>query len=524
VSEFVRLGLTELVMEQAGADGNFPITPEMVAAGNYPQSSMGLTAIIGGKKNASPRAAAVGPDAIAAQGTPQAPQFQQALMDRVGSLEIDAVSYLQLKRALQQANLGNMWPLADVEDLILTHPIIAGIVDQRIAGLNSVPREVTAADDSPEATRYADEFKAEIDGPDSSWPMFERTCTLLRICGGGLIEILWRLDGTRWKIAGFVPVPRQRFRFDPETGAPGFAPNKYNLYGIPTAMFRPGTFATIVVDERLMDFGKRGVLRSLINAWWALVNVGGQWQQRLERYGVPPLDVSSDDPEERERAKEEARTFGASSVFVHGTGTTILPLSLPVTRGQLGTEQSEFEASRARWVAIRLLGAEQTVSVSSSDGSQESAGLHKAIRQDILMGDAEMASFVGRRDVAVAWMIQNYGIEKAYLAPKIEYLFPQPTNVTMELANIDAALNLGFDRATDEAYEAIGWRKPADGEQTIGAERKKVQEEQAQRQADQQIAIAKAQPQPAAKPGAPKPATNKKKAAGNISSFPGRNA
>lgn len=413
------------------------------------------------------------------------PYFKQSLLDRQTDIRIDNLTGETIRAALRQSTLGYMRRQADVEDLMYaSNPILAGILDQRAAGLNGIEKEIQPADDSPEAAKYADEFRAEIARPESSWALFERSCTFLKIMGGGLIEPLWKQDVDGWHLAGFVPTPRQRTRFNYQTGEIGFAYNPFDLQGFGVSLFPPGTFIAITPDERIMDFGKRGAMRSVITGWFGCTNVGGWWQQDLERWNSPIIDFASDNAADITIAKAEGPSLGANGVIIHSKQTDVKPLEKG-RQSAVGAPQKEFEDSRQRHWAIRFLGAEQTVAVSQGDGSQASVGTHADIRKDIIMGDAELVEFVGRRDVAVPWVVRNYGPAAASKAPIVRYEFDEPVDVGVEAANIDAELGLGLDMTEDEAYARIGRTKPAAGTRTMLQARKERQAEVAAQMAVQ---------------------------------------
>jgi hypothetical protein len=398
------------------------------------------------------------------------PQFRQTRADRVNTLDVTDVSASRIVAALRMARLGYLKGLGDLEDVMYSSgPVLPGILEQRCAGINDVSKEILPGDDSPEAAIYAEEFKREIERPEASWALFERECVYLKLCGGGLLENLWSLDvGSSWHIAGFKPIPRQRTRFNPETGEIGFAYNIYDLYGFGVSTFLPGTWSAVVVDERIMDFGKRGALRSVIKDWWDTINVGDWYNAGLERWGIPIIDVATDDPIDRAAAIENGPTMGADGVIVHSLEKTKLTaFQKAPDRSAIGSVHREFEESRrGRW-AIRFCGAEQTVSVTDGQGSQQSAGLQGDMRLQIVKGDAELVQFVGRRDVAVPWVVRNYGPAAASKAPVIRYQFEEEIDVGTVLTNIQQAEDRGMDIAVVDAYEAIGFRKPEPGEKTL---------------------------------------------------------
>ena len=395
-------------------------------------------------------------------------QYRPSQADRLSIYRIGDVSIDGIGAAFSQAALGYMAPMADLEDLALTHPILRGIFEQRVAGLSQVPREIVAASDSPLATRMAEELAADVERGRAAFREFEKAYTRLKLRGGGLIEPLWSFRDRRWSLAGFSAVPRQRLRFDRDSGEMAFAADRWSWQARPVSSYEPGTWIVVEPDSGVPDFGKRGDLRACINDWFGVINVSGNYLQYLERFGVPMVDIASDDQKERDSGREMLDTFAASGGIVHRfTNSTVKFQDAARTAGASGSVHREFEDSRRRNWSIALLGADQTVAVSNGDGSQQSIGVHSDVRLDKVQDDAQalMADF--DRWVAEQWAIRNYGPNAADEAPHLAYQFLEEVDEAGVIANIKAAEEIGVEVSEDDAYARLRWQKPATGTKTL---------------------------------------------------------
>lgn len=409
------------------------------------------------------------PEPVARTEAAEAPrQYRSKETDRYSIYNIRDVTIDAVASAYTQASQGYLAPLADVEDLALTHPILRGIFEQRVAGLSQVPREIVAGGASPTAVRMAEELSADIETGRAAFREFEKAYTRARLRGGGLVELVWRFEAGRWHISEFVAVPRQRVRFDRESGEVAFADNRWSWQARGVSSYAPGTWVVVAPDAAVPDFSKRGELRACLNDWYGLIEVSGYYLQYIERCGVPLIDFATDDPKEREAEREIIENFGASGGIVHKfTNSTVKFQDGARTSGTSGSVHREFEDSRRRIWSIALLGADQTVAVSNGDGSQQSAGVHSEVRLDKVQDDAQalMADFDCY--VAVQWAVRNYGPSAAAEAPHLVYQFLGEIDEANVIANIKAAEEIGVDVAEDDAYARLRWQKPAPGTRTL---------------------------------------------------------
>src|SRR5205085_4145488 len=115
--------------------------------------------------------------------------------------------------------------------------------------------------------------------------------------------------------------------------------------------------------------------------------IGSIWVGAVERWQSPMLHIATDNPDDKETAKANADTIGSQAVLVTGLDSTkITPIVGMPTKD---SPAESFEQRCQRRAAIAILGAEQTVSVSQGDGSQQSVDAQANIREDFLFADLE---------------------------------------------------------------------------------------------------------------------------------------
>jgi hypothetical protein len=393
--------------------------------------------------------------------------YRPTAQDRNPVFSVQDISIDAIKQAQRQATQGYLSPLADIEELALTHPVLGGIFEQRVSGLSQVPRDVVAGGDSPRAARMAEEFKADITQGAAAFREFEREYMRARLRGGALIEPVWSFTNGRWHVSEFVVVPRQFVRFDADTGEMAYASGRYAFRGTPVSAYPPGTWIVCQPDRSILDFAKRGELRRCLNDWYGAIENDGQRRQYNERFGVPFVDFASDNAQERELAQSMMENFGSTGGLVHRLTGSALKFSDGARLTGGGSLHHEVAVDcRSNW-SIALLGAEQTVAVSNGDGSQQSASMHADIRLDKIQGDAQDFMADVDRYVAVQWAIRNYGPAAAAEAPHLVYQFLDEIDEAAVIANIEAAETIGVEVGEDDAYARLRWQKPAVGTRTL---------------------------------------------------------
>ncbi|TFH19574.1 MAG: hypothetical protein E4H03_13635, partial [Myxococcales bacterium] len=131
-------------------------------------------------------------------------------------LRLDQVTHSTIQTALSRASQGAMRELADIYDIMLTNPILGGIVEQRQSGsrrlilgalspqgakltLGSVLLvKVRPANDTPRAAAIAEEIAEALDDQDAPLGDLIESGLRHKYGFGGATEVLWRFAGGRW--------------------------------------------------------------------------------------------------------------------------------------------------------------------------------------------------------------------------------------------------------------------------------------------------------------------------------------
>jgi hypothetical protein len=443
--------------------------------------------------------------------------YRQTSQDRSGRLRAERVSAHTINAAFASATNGQMRQLADLIDLMLANPTNGGVVGQRISGAvrfilealsphgtkltdGSVLRAQLKPVDSANLAKPAQdlaalivaETKEAMQDQDAPIGSLAEHAIRSRLGFGGLTEIGWKVgagQGTtgadaegqgdagtapkRWTWNDWLNVPGQRMRFDVSTGEPGFAERPYDYTGKPIASYDRGTWIPWTPDVSTLDPGLRGVLPDLIEDWFHVSPVGRWWASGVERFNQPAVDVATDEPLVRAAAEEAAEDLGSQASYIHGTKTTVNYLQAPGAAAK-GSPCDAFEQSRARRVAVAVLGAEQSVSVSEGQGSQQSVAAQMKVREDWLLGDLDFFLAGFRRYAITAMAVMNHGLQALDLIPTFELIRQEQVDVLKRVAEIVTAEDAGFDMTVPSAYSYLGWSEPESGVETLRQRRARL--------------------------------------------------
>jgi len=428
------------------------------------------------------------PGAIPKLGEPGQRATRTTFEDRSRRFRAADVTYATIQSAIDRANqTGDMSALADVNGLMLKSPIYGGVHAQRVSGSKRLilgalsPKGVKLKDGStlrvvlrpgsatPRGEAIAESTRLALTDQDASVGDLATQAITAKLTFGGLTEIVWRQDGTKpagaqWTWTEFIPATGQRIRFDKTTGEIGYALRPSDQRGIPVSAYEPGTWAAWTPDTGNPMFAARGVLPMLHTDWFHMTPIGGMWVQAIERFASPAIDVATDDIKDRTKAEEMGETLGSQSVFTHAKETTVQYLTSPAAQKGTGTgPHGEFEQRCKTRAAIAFCGAEQTVTVSQGQGSQQSAGGQENVREDILLDDLDFFVRGLVRYVLTAFATLNYGPDAADDAARYEYQIEQPLDALRVIEETKAAEEIGIDRDVDEIRKLLGWREPAPG-------------------------------------------------------------
>lgn len=429
------------------------------------------------------------PGAIPKLGEPGQRATRTTFEDRSRRFRAADVTYSTIQSAIERANgTGDMSALADVNGLMLKSPIYGGIHAQRINGSKRLilgalsAKGVKLKDGSilrlvlrpgsatPRGEAIAESTRLALTDQDASIGDLATQALTAKLTFGGLTEIVWKQDiakpvGSQFSWTEFIPATGQRIRFSPQTGEIGYAFRPYDQRGIPVSAYERGTWAVWMPDAGNPSFASRGVLPMLHTDWFHMTPIGGMWVQAIERFGSPAIDVATDDEKDRAKADEMGEALGSQAVFTHALEKTkVSYLTSPAAQKTTGSgPHGEFEQRCKCRAAIAFLGAEQTVSVSQGQGSQQSFDGQAGVREDICLDDVDFFVRGLVRDVLTPFAILNYGLDAADEAARYEYQIEQLLEASKVIAETKEGEDLGIDRDAEEVRKLLGWREPAPG-------------------------------------------------------------
>jgi phage gp29-like protein len=402
------------------------------------------------------------------------PAYVPNFSDRLGHLTQDQVKVERIESALNQASIGYLYPFAELNDLVCTHPIVKGLKRHLKAAIKRVQPQVNPpanviAGRAELAQTIANDVRREIennaDAPISGVVGDYVECDLR---GGGLIEILWkRTPDNRWHWVGFELVPQQRHRFDQFTGESCFAQTAPQYLGEPVSSFLRGTFIVVKPDKAVPDFSKRGTLRAILTDWFACQNSTSWWQDDLERLGSPIIAASFDNDADREVMNETIKNMGSNGGVTYRKGGEVKLVEKQSRTGPKGSPHNEFETTRIQRMSIAFLGAAGTISADSNTGSENSSDNMTDVADSVVAEYWEAICADLRRDLYQVFVELNYGLENSDLTPIMGVDLEEAADASTTLDAYTKGGALGVPVGDKFARKKLKWPEPGPGEKPL---------------------------------------------------------
>ena len=397
--------------------------------------------------------------------------------DRLLRITQDQVSCGRIEGALNQAWLGFMATIAEINDLIFVQPIAKGLRLHLKAGVKrylnkmqvSAPTNV-APGRAALAQEIADDVRTEIENrANASFSSLLDDHIECGLRGGGLIETSWaRTADNRWHWTGFELSPQQRQRFDRFTGEPCFAESAFQFLGQPVSSFPRGTFIVVTPEKAVPDFSKRGTCRSILTDWFALQNVAGWWQDDIERLGSPIVAASYDNDSDRETVHLAIKEMGANGGISYRKGGDVKLVEKSSRTGPKGSAHNEFETTRVQRMSIAFLGAAQTIAIDANTGSQQSSDNMAEVADDVVADCWEHFFADVRRDLVQIFVQLNYGLENADLTPILEVDLEPAADAGVTIDAYTKGDAIGLQVGEEYARKQLKWPAPGPGEKPLG--------------------------------------------------------
>jgi len=403
------------------------------------------------------------------------PAYVPNIGDRLVRITQDVVSVARIEAALNQAWMGFMAQIGEINDLIFVHPIVKGLRNQLKAGVKRVAPQVSPpanidAGRMALAQEIADDVRGQIennaDAPFSGLVGDRVECALR---GGGLIEVLWkRMPDNRWRWAGFELVPQQRMRFNRFTGEACFAESAFQYLGEPISNFPRGTFIVVTPEKNVPDFSKRGTCRSILTDWFASQNCAAWWQSDLEFTGSPLVAAMYENDADRETMTSALGAMGAGGKIAYRKGGDVKLVERSARTGPKGSAHNEFESTRVQRMSIAFLGAAQTVTIDQNTGSQSSSDNMADVADEVVAAHWEDFLADVRRDLIQIYVELNYGLENADLTPVMGVDLEEPADAGVTLDAYAKGGQIGVPVGESFARKKLKWPAPGPDEKPLG--------------------------------------------------------
>jgi phage gp29-like protein len=276
--------------------------------------------------------------------------------------------------------------------------------------------------------------------------------------------------GTR--LARFVPIPSQRFRFEPFGTRLLFQPTGDPSETIPVEDLLDGQLAYLLDHADRPNPARRGELRKVMVGWLSRAYGPGWWQRFVELYGQPIriAKTAANDQDTINLLNTALASIGANAYAVIPGGATIE--FVEAAAGALANPPHqpllEYHADEMTKV---FRGATQTTTIQRDAGSKASASVHKDVSEELDAERAKDIAAVLRNQVAFHLVRFNYGDEAAKRhTPEIIL----DTQGTPDFGEFSAALvawkaaDLGETTSRAWAHQTAGVPMAEEGMDTLG--------------------------------------------------------
>ncbi len=360
-----------------------------------------------------------------------------------------------MARILQDAAEGNMHDfLTLAEEMEEREMQYRTVLSTRKAAVKGIEPFVKSPTEDKEDIAIADAVWDEL----VNRPEFnDLVGDLLDALGKGysVVEILWRLEGKRWHVAGFKHHDPRLFHFDRETRKE----LRIRVQGDPNGRALP-PFKFIVHIPKLKSGipARNGLAR--LAAWAYLLKSYAlkDWAQFLEVHGLP-LRLGkygpTAGPKERGILLKAVRSLGADAA-------AIIPEDMSIEFIEVkGFSEKPFEGFSKYFdeqMSKAIIGQTMTT---DSGGSRAQAEVHDKVRIDIKEDDARQTATTINQQLIILWVILNYGQRERY--PLLELPVMEREDLAVHAKAVSDLVDRGLEIEQAEVRDKIGYREPAPG-------------------------------------------------------------
>jgi phage gp29-like protein len=363
-------------------------------------------------------------------------------------------------RAVDDGDIAALVEMTD--EMIAKDAHLMGVSETRRGAITALDYDIEANPDDPDqalAEAKAQYCKKQLDGianfPDALDHLAEAIGPNVAV-----LELLW----DKAEITGVVPVPGHRLTGDPIGQKPGVFVETETELGVPTT---PGKW---IVHHPQPNGGfpfRRTLTHATVYPWLMIHFTRVDWMAFSELYGHPLRVAQWTDEvvdDDRDAVATMLRNMGTdvAGSFPDGVNIELIQAS---GKGEIFVDQADYAE---RKLSIAWLG--QTLTTEHQGvGSFALGKIHDNVRSDLLAKDLKA---------------EKRTIESQLLAPMVGLRFPEqigPTPVwvrsieekreleqeKVDMDRLRAAREFGMPVKRDDAYSALGFERPPEGDADV---------------------------------------------------------
>ncbi|MCM0018514.1 MAG: DUF935 domain-containing protein [Tagaea sp.] len=344
------------------------------------------------------------------------------------------------------------------------------VLRTRKLGVAALAPTIEAASDDPRDVEIADFCRELADDDAFRAALFD----MLDAVGKGVsvTEIVWDLDGPRWKPKAYEWVDPRHLGFDPDDrktplvralpGEKGHGePARQGGRGVPGYKpLAPAKYLTLAIRSKSGSTPRSGIAR--VAAWYWLFKSFDlkAWVEFCEVYGQP-LRVGKYPPNATE---EQKRTLLRAVSQIARDAGAIVPASMLLEFVEAsGNRDGKLYGDLATFIDLQMskLVLGQTTTTDAVSGGHAVSKEHEKVRDDIRDADAMMLAMSVRKCLLAPAVALNFG--PGARVPQLRFQAPEvfdPTTMSDVLVKL---VPLGVDIEASIVRDKLGFPEPKKG-------------------------------------------------------------
>ena len=372
-------------------------------------------------------------------------------------------SILEAAERGDESALAEYWSLAD--KVVEREMHIAGTVSSLILGIAGLPHNASPqkTDKSKRGQKIADEV-AEWLQVGSPLRLAATSILSQGITHGlGVAAVNWDTSGAVWTPVSFVHKPAHFFTFDRSDACTPL--RRADPAGQPATPIAPGT-ALVFAPKRNSPLQIKNGLAWILCWSWVIKSIVLAYQTEYIENNGQPVVVGKFEGNMTEQDK--AAFHRAISALKSGF-RGIFNKSMDIEVHDIGRSGTDIYEKLCRYLdegVSKVVLSSTLTTDSGGNGSYSLGKVHADSKYDVIRAYAQQwaASLQQLAAVYVAW---NYGPDAP--VPRITVDVEEAEDMVAGSQIVKNLSDAGVELAQDEIRERFGFRKPQDGEATIGA-------------------------------------------------------